>query len=132
MKQLMTTLALFIISFGILQSNVYAMDIHEYIKTESAKIDWEFNCTVDGSEQVFLTNTKDPLEAAKRFAEAKPTQSSAVCVVPQYVYSCFLPKNQNIPLSGSLTYYYWTNESTLERFKNSEQGKKLRACQGAW
>ncbi len=132
MKNLKSTLIAIALSLGLLQGNAYAMNLDEYIKIESAKIEFEHNCTVDGNEWVFTTKIRDPQKAAQELTETQATSSPVTCVRPKYEYACFLPENKKIPLSGSLTYSYWSNEPTLERFKASEIGKTLHRCQGAW
>ncbi|MHC8390847.1 hypothetical protein ACYZTM_23020 [Pseudomonas sp. MDT2-39-1] len=121
------------LSLGLFQGNVYAMDIKDHIRIEKAKIEFEFNCTVSGTidenESIYPANTP---EAAKVLAIAKSVKSDVQCVKPKYQYSCFLPENRNIPLSGSITYSYWSNSPTLSEFKKSETGKKLRGCQAPW
>lgn len=128
-----------LLSFGFLPGNASAMDINDYIKIEMAKIDFEFNCTVNGNESVYKARNQ---EAARTLAIAQAMASgneayetiakTAACVQPKYKYDCQLPQNKNVPLSGSLFYSYWSNESTLDKFRNSESGKKLQGCRAPW
>ncbi|MGL6241402.1 hypothetical protein [Pseudomonas sp.] len=127
--------ALFLIplSLVLFQGHAYATSIEEHIRIESAKIEYEYNCTVNGTiddnESTYTANTLDEAQAR---AIAKSVSSNAYCARPKYQYNCFFPKNNNIPLSGSITYPYWSNSPTLSEFKNSETGKKLLGCQAPW
>ncbi|MGF6207045.1 hypothetical protein HKK52_12890 [Pseudomonas sp. ADAK2] len=139
MKKISSAIALTFLTLGLFQGSAFAMSINEHINIEMAKIDFEFNCTVEGNVTTHFANNE---ESAKAQAVAQGLGSSnatyqvlaktAVCVKPKYKYDCMLPSNKNIPLSGSLSYSYWTNQPTLENFKNSENGKKLLGCQAPW
>jgi hypothetical protein len=133
MNNLKSVFILIPLSFGIFQGHANAMDINDHIRIETAKIEFEYNCTVSGTinenESIYTTNTE---EAAKAMALAKSIQSGVKCTRPKYQYSCFLPPNKNIPLSGSISYSYWSNSPTLSEFRHSRAGKKLRGCQAPW
>lgn len=136
MKNIASITLLTLISLCLFQGSASANEINTYFKTEIAKIDFEFNCTVDGNVSTYFDKNE---EAAKIQAIVHGLQTSdagyqeleksTACVKPQYRYSCFLPKNSRIPLSGTLTYTYYSNEPTLASFLNSEAGKKLHNCQ---
>ncbi|MHC8291268.1 hypothetical protein ACYZUD_31565 [Pseudomonas sp. XS1P51] len=132
MNNLKSIIILTFLSLGLFHGNAHAMDIHEYIRIESAKIEHEYNCTINGKESSFTAKIRDPQEVARELTEALSATNPVTCVRPKYEYACFFPENKNVPLSGSVTFPYWSNEPTLEKFKSSETGKKLHNCQGAW
>jgi hypothetical protein len=116
----------------VFQVNANAMDLKEHIKIESAKIYYEYNCTIDDTEESIPSKLKDPKELAQELTKLLAAPTPVTCTRPKYEYACFFPGNKDIPLSRNVSYPYWSNEPTLEGFKNSELGKKLHNCQAPW